>query len=104
MQQHRARRAPLRHRPAIAALRAAAAALLVAAALAAAPPAPAAEASPAASAFIQGLGDDAIKELTDPAIPRPQRADRFRRLLDDNFDMAALSKFVLGRYYRAIDD
>jgi phospholipid transport system substrate-binding protein len=71
---------------------------------AAQPAAATSDAGPAAFAFIQGLGNDAIKELTNPAIPRPEREVRFRRLLNDHFDMAAMSKFVLGRYYRSIDE
>ena len=62
------------------------------------------DASPAAAAFIQELGNDAIKELTDPAIPQPEREARFRRLLVDRFDMAAISKFVLGRYWRSTNE
>jgi phospholipid transport system substrate-binding protein len=62
------------------------------------------DASPAAAAFIQELGNDAIGGLTDSAIRRPARAPRFRRLLVDRFDMAAISKFVLGRYWRSTDE
>ena len=62
------------------------------------------DASPAAAAFIQELGNNAIKELTDPAIPQPEREARFRRLLVDRFDMAAISKFVLGRYWRSTNE
>jgi phospholipid transport system substrate-binding protein len=62
------------------------------------------DASPAASAFIQKLGNDAIKELTDPGIPQAEREARFRRLLVDRFDMAAISKFVLGRYWRSTNE
>jgi phospholipid transport system substrate-binding protein len=78
--------------------------LLFAMVIAVAQPAAASgDADPAAFAFIQGLGNDAIKGLTNPAIPRPEREARFRRLLNDHFDMAAMSKFVLGRYYRSTD-
>ena len=62
------------------------------------------DASPAALAFIQKLGNDAIKELTDAAIPQAEREARFRRLLVDRFDMAAISKFVLGRYWRSTNE
>ena len=62
------------------------------------------DASPAALAFIQKLGNDAIKELTDAAIPKAEREARFRRLLVDRFDMAAISKFVLGRYWRSTNE
>jgi phospholipid transport system substrate-binding protein len=78
--------------------------LLVAAAAVARPAAAAGDADPAASAFMQKLGNDAIDELTDPAVPTPERQARFRRLLNDHFDMAAISKFVLGRYWRTADE
>jgi phospholipid transport system substrate-binding protein len=87
------------------ALRAVCTALLFAAAIAVAQPAAATgDASPAALAFIQELGNDAIKELADPTTPQSQREARFRRLLVDRFDMAAISKFVLGRYWRSTND
>jgi phospholipid transport system substrate-binding protein len=87
------------------ALRAVCTALLFAAAIAVAQPAAATgDASPAALAFIQELGNDAIKELANPAIPQSQREARFRRLLVDRFDMAAISKFVLGRYWRSTNE
>src|SRR5215475_5597206 len=54
--------------------------------------------------FVQRLGNDAIKELADPAIAQSEREVRFRRLLRDRFDMAAISKFVLGRYWRSADE
>jgi len=56
------------------------------------------------AAFVQQLGNDAIKELADPAIAQSEREVRFRRLLRDRFDMAAISKFVLGRYWRSADE
>jgi phospholipid transport system substrate-binding protein len=87
------------------ALRAVCTALLFAALIAVAQPAAATgDASPAALAFIQELGNDAIKELADPATPQSQREARFRRLLVDRFDMAAISKFVLGRYWRSTNE
>lgn len=58
----------------------------------------------AAFALIQGLGNEAIGQLSDPALSPPQREARFRRLLNDHFDMAAISRFVLGRYYRSADE
>jgi phospholipid transport system substrate-binding protein len=78
--------------------------LLIVAAFVAAWPAAAADADPAASAFMQTLGNEAIRDLTDPAVPKGEREVRFRRLLDDHFDMAAISKFVLGRYWRSADE
>src|SRR5215471_715063 len=67
-------------------------------------PAGADDANPAASAFMQSLGSKAIKELTDPAIPQADRQARFRALLDEHFDMGAIAKFTLGRYWRTATD
>jgi phospholipid transport system substrate-binding protein len=78
--------------------------LFIAPIVVARPAAATVNASPAASAFIQKLGRDAVRELTDPTVPRSERDARFRRLLVDRFDMAAISKFVLGRYWRSTDE
>jgi ABC-type transporter MlaC component len=37
-------------------------------------------------------------------ISRTEREARFRRLLNDHFDMAAISKFVLGRHWRSANE
>ena len=63
-------------------------------------PAGADDANPAASAYMQSLGSKAIKELTDPAVPQAERQARFRTLLDEHFDIPAIAKFTLGRYWR----
>ncbi len=63
-------------------------------------PAGAEDANPAASAYMQSLGSKAIKDLTDPAVPQPERQARFRALLDGHFDIPAIAKFTLGRYWR----
>jgi phospholipid transport system substrate-binding protein len=63
-------------------------------------PAGAADANSAASSFMQSLGSKAIKELTDPAVPQLERQARFRALLDAHFDIPAIAKFTLGRYWR----
>jgi len=79
--------------------------ILLAVALAfAAAPAGADDANPAASAFVQSLGSKAIAELIDPAMPQSDRQARFRTLLDEHFDMPAIAKFTLGRYWRTATD
>ena len=67
-------------------------------------PAGADDANPAASAFMQSLGSKAIGELTNPAVPQPERQARFRALLDEHFDVPAIAKFTLGRYWRTATD
>ena len=87
------------------ALRAFLTVLLIAVAFVVARPAAAAgDADPAASAFMQKLGDQAIHDLIDAAVPTPERQARFRRLLNEHFDMPAISRFVLGRYWRTADE
>jgi phospholipid transport system substrate-binding protein len=79
--------------------------LLFAAALAfVAGPAGADDANSAASAFMQSLGSEAIAELTNPDVPQPEREARFRTLLDQHFDVPAIAKFTLGRYWRTATD
>ena len=79
--------------------------LLFAVALAfVAAPAGADDANPAASTYMQSLGSKAIAELTDPAVPQADRQARFRALLDQHFDMSAIAKFTLGRYWRTATD
>ena len=79
--------------------------LLFAVALAfVAAPAGADDANPAASAFMQSLGSKAIGELTNPDVPQPERQARFRTLLDQHFDVPAIAKFTLGRYWRTATD
>jgi phospholipid transport system substrate-binding protein len=78
--------------------------VLVAALIFAAPVGAVADANPAASDYIRVFGAEALKDLTDPATPRMEREARFRRLLVEHFDLAALSKFALGRHWRSATD
>lgn len=54
----------------------------------------------AAVAFAQNLGNTAIARLTDPALGEAARVARMRKLLEDSFDVAAVSRFVLGPWVR----
>jgi phospholipid transport system substrate-binding protein len=51
--------------------------------------------------FIRNLGDQALAELVGSDITKAERAERFRKLLVANFDVPAIGKTVLGRYWRA---
>lgn len=59
-----------------------------------------ADSSADATAFIQGMSDQAIASLTPPGISRDEREARARSLLNDNFAVPAIGQFVLGRYWR----
>jgi len=52
-----------------------------------------------AASFISSLGTRGLQALN-PSIPRAQQEARFRQLLENNFDLAEISRFVLGSYAR----
>ena len=54
----------------------------------------------AARAFIQELSEDAVRSLTDGAVPKAQRIRRFRRMFTDHFAVKAMGKWILGRHWR----
>ena len=60
----------------------------------------AADAEVSPKEFIAGLGERAVSALTSPDLSREERELRFRELLDSHFDVPAIGKFVLGRYWR----
>ncbi|HZB93960.1 MAG TPA: ABC transporter substrate-binding protein [Stellaceae bacterium] len=63
---------------------------------AAAPEAPAA--SP--SGFISGLVNAAFAKIADKQLSASERAKGLRQILDQDFDMPLISRFVLGRYWK----
>ena len=50
--------------------------------------------------FLVALSQRAIAELSDQTIGDAERQQRFRELLETNFDMRAIGRFVLGVYAR----
>lgn len=53
-----------------------------------------------AGQFVHDLGNKAIKLLSLKGISEGERVKRMRKLLEDGFDGPAISKFVLGVYWR----
>lgn len=53
----------------------------------------------AAATFVQSLGDKAIATLADSKVSNEQTKEIFRKLLNDNFDVVTIGRFVLGRYW-----
>jgi len=51
-------------------------------------------------AFLTSMTSRAIAQLTDESLPLPERKARFRVLFRENFDVPAVGRFVLGRYWR----
>lgn len=56
------------------------------------------------TALIQGLVQQALQALTDKQASEQLRQDKFRALLDQNFDIPRIARFVLGRYWTLAND
>lgn len=63
-----------------------------------------ADAGSGASAFVAKLGDDALALLQQTNLPRGQQEQRVRELLRRGFAMKPIGRYVLGRYWRQLDD
>lgn len=63
----------------------------------------AADASTQAGEFLVDMTNQAIAQLTDESLPLAERKTRFRELFRANFDVPAVGRFVLGRYWRTAD-
>ena len=46
------------------------------------------------------VGQNAIDSLTDKAITQDQREERFRKILNAQFEVTLLARFTLGRFWR----
>jgi len=53
-----------------------------------------------ASGFVSNLGAEAISTITAPNLTEGERISRFRTLFVKGFDIPAIARFVLGRYWR----
>ena len=74
--------------------------LLLAGFVAAALPASAQTPAAGAAEFVEKLGDRAIETLADTATGVEARKQVFRTLLNENFDVQTIGRFVLGPYWR----
>ncbi|MEJ0062676.1 MAG: ABC transporter substrate-binding protein [Alphaproteobacteria bacterium] len=52
-----------------------------------------------AEKFIQDLGDHAVAVIADKSLTEEQRSNQYHRILQDSFDMPAIGRFALGRYW-----
>jgi phospholipid transport system substrate-binding protein len=74
--------------------------LLTAALGAGAPGQASADEPKAAGAFLDSLTERAIEQLTDTSLEMGEREQRFRVLFREGFEIRAIGRFVLGRYWR----
>jgi phospholipid transport system substrate-binding protein len=59
-----------------------------------------AESPTEADKFLADFGQRAILELTDASASESEKADRFRSLLDEGFDIPLIGQFIVARYWR----
>lgn len=57
-----------------------------------------------AGAFLTDLSQRATRELNQAGLSDEEKQHRFRALLVEGFDVAAIGRFVLGRYWRGASD
>lgn len=57
-----------------------------------------------AKIFMNDMGKNVISLLTNDSISDKERADQFRTILETQFNLKAIGKFVLGRYWKQASD
>ncbi|WP_420349813.1 MlaC/ttg2D family ABC transporter substrate-binding protein [Pelagibius sp.] len=57
-----------------------------------------------ATDFLGSLQERAVAELSDASISNNEKEERFRTLFNQSFDVPAIGRFVLGRYWRGASD
>ena len=62
------------------------------------------QASGDAGAFLSEFSKRAMAELNEPGLSEAEKQVRFRALLNEGFDVEAIARFVLGRYWRSASD
>ncbi len=70
----------------------------------AATPAHAADISGEARGFVEKMAQQAIDTISNPALGEAERLSKFRALLTEGFDVPAIARFTLGRYWRVATD
>lgn len=57
-----------------------------------------------AQTFVVEMGNDALAFLADASLSQADKEARFKSLLDDNFDMKTIGRFVLGSYWQRMSE
>ncbi len=80
------------------------AAVVLAIAVAGAPASGSAFNNQEAASFLSNLQERAVAELTDASIGEGEKEQRFRTLFNESFDVPAIGRFVIGRYWRGASE
>ena len=57
-----------------------------------------------AATFLDSLQERAASRLGDVSISDQEKEDHFRKLFNENFDVPAIGRFVIGRYWRGASE
>ncbi|WP_419905719.1 MlaC/ttg2D family ABC transporter substrate-binding protein [Kiloniella sp.] len=57
-----------------------------------------------AGLFLKALQEEAVSQLSNESISSEEREQQFRSLLNENFDISGIAKFVVGKYWRKAED
>jgi phospholipid transport system substrate-binding protein len=57
-----------------------------------------------AADFLASLQEKAASRLGDSSVTTEEKEQHFRQLFNENFDVPAIGRFVIGRYWRAASD
>jgi len=57
-----------------------------------------------AATFLDTLQEKAAAQLGDTSVSEQEKEQRFRKLFNENFDVPAIGRFVVGRYWRAASE
>lgn len=53
-----------------------------------------------AKKFVQSMADNGLSFLADTSLNKKQKASKFKKLLNQSFDIPRIGKFAVGRYWR----
>ncbi len=54
--------------------------------------------------FLKALQKEAITQLSNEDVSEEEREKQFRALLNENFDVEGIARFVIGKYWRKAED
>jgi phospholipid transport system substrate-binding protein len=57
-----------------------------------------------AATFLQSLQEEAASQLGDGSVSETEKEQRFRKLFNENFDVPAIGRFVVARYWRGASE
>ncbi|MDF2094869.1 MlaC/ttg2D family ABC transporter substrate-binding protein [Aquibaculum arenosum] len=63
-----------------------------------------AQANEGPDAFLRDFGQRAVEQLSNDSVPFEQREAEFKAMLDEGFDLEAISRFIIARQWRGASE